>query len=140
MSILFNAMTMFLTPISNISIVKKRFLIRQEASTTFTITSAFPFRMKFLAMSSSTEFAVREYVPGRSTTRNSLSRYFIMPSFFSTVTPGQLPTCCLKPVKALNIVVFPTFGLPASATTFRPSFFSSGTFSTLQQELIKAPS
>ena len=38
-----------------------------------------------------------------------------LPSFFSTVTPGQLPTNWLEPVKALNNVVFPQFGLPASA-------------------------
>jgi hypothetical protein len=38
------------------------------------------------------------------------------PSFlFSTVTPGQLPTYWLLPVRALNIVVLPLFGLPASA-------------------------
>ena len=40
---------------------------------------------------------------------------FNLPSFFSTVTPGQLPTNWLEPVKALNKVVFPQFGLPASA-------------------------
>ena len=37
------------------------------------------------------------------------------PSFFSTVTPGQLPTYWLEPVNALNSVVLPQFGLPASA-------------------------
>ena len=40
---------------------------------------------------------------------------FNFPSFFSTVTPGQLPTYWLAPVKALNIVVLPQFGFPASA-------------------------
>ena len=40
---------------------------------------------------------------------------FNLPSFFSTVTPGQLPTYWFAPVKALNNVVLPQFGLPASA-------------------------
>ena len=40
---------------------------------------------------------------------------FSLPSFFSTVTPGQLPTYWLEPVRALNRVVLPQFGLPASA-------------------------
>ncbi len=40
---------------------------------------------------------------------------FSLPSFFSTVTPGQLPTYCVLPVRSLNSVVFPQFGLPASA-------------------------
>ena len=40
---------------------------------------------------------------------------FSLPSFFSTVTPGQLPTYWLEPVRALNSVVLPQFGLPASA-------------------------
>ena len=40
---------------------------------------------------------------------------FNLPSFFSTVTPGQLPTYWFAPVRALNNVVLPQFGLPASA-------------------------
>lgn len=40
---------------------------------------------------------------------------FNSPSFFSTVTPGQLPTYWVLPVNSLNNVVFPQFGLPASA-------------------------
>ena len=40
---------------------------------------------------------------------------FNFPSFFSTVTPGQFPTNWLEPVSALNNVVFPQFGFPASA-------------------------
>ena len=40
---------------------------------------------------------------------------FILPSFFSTVTPGQLPTYSFEPVIALKSVVFPQLGLPASA-------------------------
>ena len=37
------------------------------------------------------------------------------PSFFSTVTPGQLPTYWLEPVRALKRVVLPQLGLPARA-------------------------
>ena len=40
---------------------------------------------------------------------------FSLPSFFSTVTPGQLPTYWFEPVRALNSVVLPQFGFPASA-------------------------
>ena len=39
-----------------------------------------------------------------------------VPSFFSTVTPGQLPTYWFEPVKALKRVVLPQLGLPAKAT------------------------
>jgi len=49
------------------------------------------------------------------------------PSFFSTVTPGQLPTYWFAPVMALNMVVFPQFGLPTNAilidTTPSPPYF-----------------
>ena len=53
-------------------------------------------------------------MPGRSWMITSLWP-FSRPSFFSTVTPGQLPTYWLEPVKSLNSVVLPQFGLPASA-------------------------
>ena len=43
------------------------------------------------------------------------SCFFSFPSFFSTVTPGQFPTNWFDPVRALNSVVFPLFGLPARA-------------------------
>ena len=36
-------------------------------------------------------------------------------SFFSTVTPAQLPIRSLRPVRALYIVVLPLLGLPVSA-------------------------
>nr|DAM67162.1 MAG TPA: hypothetical protein [Caudoviricetes sp.] len=36
-----------------------------------------------------------------------------------TVLPGQLPVCCLSPVRALKTVLLPVFGLPAKATTKR---------------------
>ena len=53
-------------------------------------------------------------MPGKSVMVTSLSRVYL-PSFFSTVTPGQLPTYWLAPVRSLNIVVLPQFGLPARA-------------------------
>ena len=36
-------------------------------------------------------------------------------SFFSTVTPAQLPTFSFRPVRALYMVVLPEFGLPVKA-------------------------
>ena len=36
-------------------------------------------------------------------------------SFFSTVTPAQLPTFSFRPVSALNMVVLPLLGLPVNA-------------------------
>ena len=53
-------------------------------------------------------------MPGRSWMTTSLWP-LRRPSFFSTVTPGQLPTYWLEPVRSLNSVVLPQFGLPASA-------------------------
>ena len=38
-----------------------------------------------------------------------------VPEACSTVLPGQLPVCCLRPVRALKSVLFPTLGLPARA-------------------------
>ena len=43
------------------------------------------------------------------------SCFFSLPSFFSTVTPGQFPTNWLEPVSELKSVVFPLFGFPAKA-------------------------
>ena len=54
-------------------------------------------------------------MPGRSWTFTSLCP-LSFPSFLSTVTPGQLPTYWELPVRSLNIVVLPQFGLPARAT------------------------
>ena len=53
--------------------------------------------------------------------------FFSFPSFFSTVTPGQFPTNWLEPVSALNNVVLPQLGLPASAIRM----FLSAMFSIL---------
>ena len=53
-------------------------------------------------------------MPGRSWTTTP-GRPFIRPSFFSTVTPGQLPTYWLPPVSSLKSVVLPQFGSPARA-------------------------
>jgi len=46
-----------------------------------------------------------------------------LPSFFSTVTPGQFPTYWFEPVSWLKSVVLPQFGFPASAILI--VFFSS---------------
>ena len=61
-------------------------------------------------------------MPGRSVRMTSRSP-FSRPSFFSTVTPGQLPTRWLEPVSALNIVVLPELGLPARASLIDMSRF-----------------
>ena len=53
-------------------------------------------------------------MPGRSVMTTPLF-FFSLPSFFSTVTPGQLPTNWLEPVRALNKVVLPLLGFPARA-------------------------
>ncbi len=52
-----------------------------------------------------------------------------IPDFFSTVTPGQLPMRWRAPVSALNNVVLPQLGLPASAAV---RFTTWLLFSTLQ--------
>ena len=38
------------------------------------------------------------------------------PRAVSTVLPAQFPVCCRSPVRALNTVLLPTFGLPHRAT------------------------
>ena len=55
---------------------------------------------------------------GRSTAVSSKSPeniFRIGASLRSTVTPAQLPTFSLRPVRALYIVVLPLLGLPANA-------------------------
>ena len=44
--------------------------------------------------------------------------FLYFPSFFSTVTPGQLPTYAEEPVNELKSVVLPQFGFPARANLF----------------------
>ena len=72
---------------------------------------------------SSGENGESEYTPGRSVIMTLLSPLYV-PSFFSTVTPGQFPTRWRAPVSALNSVVLPQFGLPASAIRMSISFLS----------------
>ena len=55
-------------------------------------------------------------MPGRSMSLNSWFLYMALPSFFSTVTPGQLATFKLAPVNALKRVVLPQLGLPMNPT------------------------
>ena len=40
------------------------------------------------------------------------------PTFFSTVTPGKLPTFCFKPVSALNNEDLPLLGFPVNTIFF----------------------
>ena len=58
---------------------------------------------------------IRAYASRLSTISIGSSPFLYVPSLLSTVTPGQFPTCAVLPVKALNNVVFPEFGLPAKA-------------------------
>ena len=69
-------------------------------------------------------------MPGRSTMCILTSAVRCTPSFFSTVLPGQLPTCCDKPVSILKTVDFPTFGWPASATSISALSAEGSTFDT----------
>ena len=63
------------------------------ASTTAITTSGRSRTMKSRAIRSSSEFAVRLYVPGKSIKVNALSPCEQSPDLRSTVLPGQLPTC-----------------------------------------------
>ena len=55
-------------------------------------------------------------MPGRSTSFIFVPSYSNKADFFSTVTPGQLPTYSLVPAIAFIRVDLPEFGLPATAT------------------------
>ena len=117
-SLLFNATTSGM-PSSSSCVVNSRLRLRLVASTMLMITSGASFLTKSRVMFSSHVNADKEYAPGRSTTRiffpDLFSSFFTSPSFLATVTPGQLPTCSILPVMALNKVVLPLFGFPASA-------------------------
>ncbi len=56
---------------SSICSTKFKFRSRQVASATTTVASGFPKQIKFLAICSSTELDIIEYVPGTSTIRKS---------------------------------------------------------------------
>jgi len=78
---------------------------------------------------------MREYVPGISTRMKLLSLWVYFPCAFVTVFPGQLPVCWFSPVRLLNTVLFPTFGLPARAI-----ILSCGvSFSILRAEPFNTP-
>jgi len=85
--------------ISKICKTRFKFLSTRVASTTITVTSGCPNKIKSRATSSSVLVDKSEYVPGRSTTLNFFSLYSNPPSALVTVLPGQLPVCCLNPVK-----------------------------------------
>ncbi len=114
MSAMFSA-TITGAPISIICTTRYKFRSRLAASATTTTASGRASMIKSRAIISSIENAVRLYVPGKSTTVYVWPLYVQLPSFFSTVFPGQFPTCCRAPVSALNTVLFPTLGLPAKA-------------------------
>ena len=85
---------MTILSVSSINSVRRyRFLSKFVASITSTTTSGSSSKMKFLVITSSREYAVREYVPGKSTMVIFFPSKVIVPSFFSTVTPGQFPMC-----------------------------------------------
>ena len=81
-----------------------------------TAPSGSPFVRQSRVTSSSGECAVREYAPGRSTTRNVSPPSRKIPSFFSTVFPLQFPVCCFSPVSRLKTVLLPTLGFPVRIT------------------------
>ena len=61
-------------------------------------------------------YSMSPFTSEESITSSYVEKDFLMAcSFLSTVTPAQFPTFSLRPVRALNIVVFPEFGLPVKA-------------------------
>ena len=90
---------------------------RLVASHTAITQSASPPETNPAASASSCDLLTSAYVPGRSTSRISVSLYRHVPCASATVLPGQFPVCWCMPVRALKIVLLPTFGFPASATS-----------------------
>ena len=111
-----------------------RFLSRHDASHTTITASLFPKHIKSLADSSSAESPRREYIPAISVRMKFIPLYSKYPSAFETVLPAQFPVCCLRPVKLLNKVDFPTLGFPARATMYFLSV--SAMTSPLYRELL----
>ena len=108
--------TTTLLVISSVCSTRLRLRSRHVASATITVASGSAKQTKSRATSSSTELAISEYVPGRSTRMKFLSLCLYLPCALVTVFPGQLPVCCFSPVRLLKTVLLPTLGLPASAT------------------------
>jgi hypothetical protein len=93
-SIILRATTMG-TSISISCMLKYRFLSILVASTIFITTSGLSNSMYSLVTTSSGEYGDNEYIPGKSTRVTSYPYFpaaLTRPSFFSTVTPGLLPT------------------------------------------------
>ena len=105
--------TITLEVISIVWYTKFKLFSKQVASITTIVASGFWKQIKSLAISSSSEFDIKEYVPGISKIKKFLLLYSKYPEAFETVFPGQLPVCWCIPVKLLNIVDLPTLGLPA---------------------------
>ena len=82
--------------------------------------SAYKRRIMDMGITKGSELFIRKVAPlgdpvEITVTVTSSFLYFlflILPSFFSTVTPGQFPTYWFAPVRALNSVVLPQFGFP----------------------------
>ena len=91
-SIILNAITMDFCS-SKSCVVRYKFLSKFVASTMFIIKSGVSSIKQFLVMTSSEEYGDNEYTPGKSSTFILTFLNFKNPSFFSTVTPGQFPTC-----------------------------------------------
>ena len=78
---------------SKICNTKFKFLSKLVASTTTVITSKLEFFIKSIATSSSSEYELNEYVPGKSTRVKFIESYSYLPTLLSIVFPVQFPVC-----------------------------------------------
>ena len=113
-SVMFTARIMPLPSESRFS-VRKRLRSRDAASAMLMITSHSSPAMNSRAAFSSARGERMSYIPGRSHIAAVKPSPRKSPSRRSTVTPGQFPVRIRPPVSALNSVVLPQFGFPASA-------------------------
>ena len=87
-------------PVSHSSLVRYSPRWSTVESTTLRITSGVLSVRYRSVTASSGEYGDSEYVPGRSVNMIFLS-FTALPLFFSTVTPGKLPTVLSSPVSLL---------------------------------------
>ena len=106
--------------ISKVCNTKFKFLSIKVESHTIIVTLLLLKQRKSLATLSSSEWTNKEYVPGKSYISYILLLYLHIPIAVSTVFPVQLPVCCLRPVNALKIVLFPTLGFPIKVILIFP--------------------
>ena len=116
---------------------KFKFLSRHVASHTTITASGLPKHIKSRATISSCDKANKEYVPGKSINAYSVFLYLKLPRAVATVFPGQFPVCCLSPVRWLNTVLLPVFGLPANAITNWSSLLSISNMSFKELILVE---